>query len=185
MGTKRLKNIWEAKQLGFSGRSPHTDCDEDCLHYRYGVDLPEGALEPAKPLPLIYARGLEESGFDFGLEYLRGYADSLGLWWNLYEAIDLARRDAQRKAKLVKDVVKETRLPESMVEGMLFGDQEVPDSKQVFKGMSGEFEPWEKLLPRKWWTKVRKRTTVKGRARRFYAIPEDSDEFIRRSWGKW
>jgi hypothetical protein len=179
----RLQEIWEAKQLGLLGKSPSTDCDSKCLHRRLKIDLPEGSLEPAKPIPLIYAKGLVESGYDLDLDYLRSYSYVVDPNWDIGELVEEAQENMKRKEKVIRAVVKETRLPEDVVRKMFFEEQEWPEPKRVFREMANELEPWERLLNLKWMRKAKQRSS--GQASRIYTIPEESDRFVKRSWDKW
>ena len=57
--------------MGISGKSPKTDCDSKCPHHKH-KPLPDDNLEPATPLPLIYAKGAIEQNSDFA-HYLKRY----------------------------------------------------------------------------------------------------------------
>jgi hypothetical protein len=183
MNHDRLQEIWEAKQLGLLGKSPSTDCDSKCPHHRLKVHLPEGSLEPAKPIPLIYAKGLVESGYDLDLDYLRSYSYVVDPNWDIGELIEEAQENKKRKETVIQAVVKETRLPEDVVRRMFFEEQEWPEPKKVFREMANEFEPWERMLSHKWMRKVKQRSS--SQASRIYTIPEESDRFVKRSWDKW
>jgi len=64
---KTIVSIWQAKQLGIQGKTPHTNCDSKCPHHRY-EELPEDNIEPAIPLPLILAKGVCEQDHDLDAE---------------------------------------------------------------------------------------------------------------------
>ena len=185
LGEERLQDIWKAKQLGLLGKSPETDCDSKCPHNRYHKELPEGNLEPAKPIPLIYAKGLVESHFDLDLDYLQKYSMEIGTKWRLWNRVYLAREDDTKEAKLIENVSRETRLPADMVRKMLFDDQDSPEPRKVIESMASEFEPWERLLNREWLRKVRKESAAKREASKVYTIPKGSNRFVKQSWDRW
>ena len=148
MGEKLVKGVWEAKQLGLIGKSPETACDSKCPHTRYGIELPEASIEPARPLPLIYAKGIVEKGHDPDLEYLHHFAwqrasPIMMLRWQLEGKTEgalrmrLAKLLAQKTGLDLDDAIKIM----SPVRKATFLN---PD--EVYKEMSGEFERWEKLM---------------------------------------
>lgn len=72
-----VKEIWKAKELGFKGLAPETNCGKKCAHRRMKVSLPEGNMEPIPPLPLIFSEGILESGYNLDIDYQASYG------WNL------------------------------------------------------------------------------------------------------
>ena len=185
LGERRLKDIWRAKQLGLIGKSPETDCDSKCPHHRYHKELPEGNLEPGKPIPLIYAKGLIESNYDMDLDYLQKYSMQIGTNWRLWNRIYLARDDTTKRAKLIDSLSREIRLPVEMVNKMLFEEQDSPEPRKVLKLMADEFEPWEGLLNREWLRKIKRESRAKSETSKIYPIPDGSERFVKQSWHKW
>ena len=185
LGEERLRDVWRAKQLGLLGKSPETDCDSKCPHHMLHKELPEGNLEPAKPIPLIYAKGLVESHFDFDLAYLQKYSVEIGTRWRIWNRIYLVGDDAVKKARLVEDVSRETRLPVEILRKMMFDEQDTPEPRKVLETMADEFEPWERLLNREWLHKVKKESTAKREASKVYPIPNGSELFVKQSWDEW
>ncbi len=62
-----IKEVWKAKELGFNGQVPETECRKKCAHNRLKVDLPVGSMEPLPPLPLIFSEGEFRKGTRSGL----------------------------------------------------------------------------------------------------------------------
>ena len=89
-----IKEVWKAKELGFKGQVPETNCKKKCAHNRLKAELPEGNMEPLPPLPLIFSRGILENGHDLDLDYQTNYA-----WGLLPSRIKLAILLSNRKAR--------------------------------------------------------------------------------------
>ena len=69
IGRKTAQDIWAAKQLGMKGKAPETDCDSGCPHHRLKRRLPEGNIDVAIPLPLVYSKGRTEQDVDLDAVY--------------------------------------------------------------------------------------------------------------------
>lgn len=69
-----IKDVWKAKELGFMGRSPETECLGTCAHHRLKVNLPEAEMEPLPPPPLIFSEGILQEGGDLDVDYQVSYA---------------------------------------------------------------------------------------------------------------
>ncbi len=182
-----IHEIWRAKQLGFAGKSPHTGCDSKCPHHRLGIDVPEGNLEPAIPLPLVYALGLVEAGTDLNNNYLHHYFFKSGLASGIYDWVFGVRHhsDDMGKKKAVDLLASKTGLSMDLVEKMAFNYTRNPDSDVVFRKMVGDFKPWEKILGEDRLKGPSTRSTIQGMATRLYALPDRSEEFVRKSWKRW
>lgn len=202
---KIVNEIWQAKQLGILGKSPHTDCDSKCAHHRYG-ELPEDNIEAAKPLPLIFARGLQEQGQDLDSHYLFEFLGKKGLRWELkrniweFDEADIQldyweKKDPKKFAKK-KKTLKEKREQYlqmfSQKTGLskitidkLIGERNYiwKKSKKIENEMKDEIQPWKKMLGKEKSKLIGTRT--KGFTTRIYALPEKSDEFVNKSWKKW
>lgn len=63
------RKIWAAKQRGMMGKLPETRCGSDCPHHRFKEKAKVDTIEPAKPLPMIFARGYDEAGYDMDAQY--------------------------------------------------------------------------------------------------------------------
>lgn len=178
-----IKEVWLAKQLGFLGRSPHTDCGSKCPHHRLGIELLEGNLEVAKPLPLIFAQGLTETGDDLGVHYLQRYFNKSGMGSDILLWTFRAERDPMLKAKLIGQISARMGIPESVVETMAFGRIKTHDPQKVLKEMSAEVEPWERILGKERMDGIG--PTLQSLATRLYSLPDKSEEFVKRSLKKW
>ncbi|MBI4232302.1 hypothetical protein HY605_03650 [Candidatus Peregrinibacteria bacterium] len=184
MSGSTIQRIWQAKQLGFTGKSPHTDCDTKCPHYRLGVDLPEGNLEAATPPPLIYAKGLTEVDFNLDTDYLHNFFWKSGLASGIYYELFMARDDPDRIKKIAGQIAARINIPQDIVKRMAFPQQITPDSNKIMKSMASDFEPWEMILGKERIKSIGY-STIQGLATRFYTLPDRSEEFVKRSWSKW
>jgi hypothetical protein len=150
MGKAMIKGIWEAKQLGLLGKSPETKCDSKCPHTKYGIDLPEASIEPARRLPLIFAKGVVEKGYDPDAEYLRHFAwqkasPLMMLRWQ----IEGGAEGAQMRVKLAKLLAEKTGLElEDALHIMApVRRASVPNPDQIYKQRSNaENVPERKLF---------------------------------------
>lgn len=181
---KKLEEVWSAKQLGYSGRSPHTDCDAGCAHHRLGIELPEGNIEAATPVPLVYAKGLTEVGYDLDSDYLHRFFFNSGLSTGIFDTVFFARDDPLKRKEIVGRIATKTGIPEETVRKMAYPDQRFPDTAKVVKTMSDEFDPWKKILGKQAKSKIES-SYVKGLVSRFYTLPDKSEPFVRRAWDKW
>jgi len=200
-----IDEIWQAKQLGLMGKTPHTDCDSSCPHHRLG-ELPEDNIEPAIPLPLIYAEGLREQGKDLTLDYLRGYLykrpigtefyNSLWKFRDINFQIDMFKyRDpvkAENKRKSLElqkekylDLFSEkTGLSRKTISNLsVYRSNIWKDDEKIIKEMKNEIHPWEKILGKKKFMSLN--NNIKGFTTKLYAIPDKSDIFIKKSWEQW
>lgn len=183
LGEDTIKKVWQAKQLGFLGKSPHTDCDSKCPHHRMGFNLPEGDLEVVKPLPLIFAKGMIEAGTDLDTNYLHHYFYKSGIGNDLWQWTFEANRDQRLKEEVVKRLASKFDLPADLVEKMAFRRERIPDPKDVLKAMSGDVEPWGKMLGAKQMRHLG--PTLQGLVTRVYSLPQKSEEFVKQSQEKW
>lgn len=182
-----IREVWKAKQLGFSGRTPENRCRDKCPHKRLKVNLPEADMEPLPPLPLIFSEGSIENGADLDLEYQAGYA-----WELLPSRIKLAVLFSKRGGReldelknwLVKnlmissyaaDLVLDNAKRELFLTSKLTGDD-------LLKLMESELEPWRLIFKErlKSWA-----PSILARATSVYSLPKDSGRFVREAWGRW
>jgi len=191
LGPRVVKDVWRAKQLGLLGKSPRTKCSSDCPHHKFDIELPEGNMEIAKPLPLILAKGSVDLGVDFDYEYLENYL------WRVAPSLSTALSEM----RFGRDTVPETQrkklrgmlqdkfdLDESTVRRLVpktghAKDEPYPSYKEILREEASEIEPWEKLLPRKILRSASQ--TAQGRATRLYRLPKESSRVIRKTWKKW
>jgi hypothetical protein len=178
-----LRNVWTAKQLGFIGQSPRTDCDSKCPHHRLSIELPVGSLEAAPPLPLIFAQGLIEEGVDLDGNYLHNYFYKSGLGSDLFRWILRAERESELKRDVIDRVSSKTALPKEMVERMVFSRGPFVDPNTILKRMEGEIEPWTKILEK---GQLKAAGPVLQRlVSRIYSLPDGSAKFVKKSSKKW
>jgi hypothetical protein len=182
-----IREVWKAKQLGFSGRVPVNKCSNKCPHKRLKVNLPEGDMEPLPPLPLIFSKGSIENGVDLDLEYQASYA-----WDLLPSRIKLALLFSQRggreldalKSWLIRnltisneaaDLVLDHAKRESFLNSKPTGDD-------LLRLMESELEPWKMILKERLETSA---PSILARATAVYSLPKDSGCFVREAWGRW
>lgn len=200
-----INEIWQAKQLGLLGKSPHTDCHSKCPHHRLG-DLPEGNIEPAIPLPLVYAQGLREQGRDLDLDYLRKFlfknpvgSEFFNTLWDFesadYQLDYFKYRDSAKAEKKRKELESQkekyldlfsekTGLSRRTVETLSSRRQYIwNNDKKILKEMANEIYPWEKIIGKSKFKNIH--PAIKGFATKIYAIPDKSDYFIKRAWDNW
>ena len=201
-----VKNIWIAKELGLKGQAPKTDCDSKCPHHRHG-ELPEGNMEPLIPLSLIFAEGLIEQGSDLDIYYLRRYLGRQGIGSIISDGLfDICRAEYQTKYSSFDKTLEEKNLEkiakkkesflDEIAEKTGFSRQEISKitSKEegrnfatqmarAEKEMSDSFNSWKKILNAK--TLKRLRINAKGQFTKQYPIPNDSKQFVKRSWKLW
>lgn len=183
-----IKGVWKAKELGFKGLSPETECGKKCAHNRLKVRLPEGDMEPLPPPPLIFSEGIRECGYSFDHDYQTRYA------WNLlpqkaklailFSTLRPDGRLVELKDWLTKavglddeaaDIVLNPRKRETFL-----GTR--PDAKYLVKSMESELEAWKNLL--------RERLVVSGPsilavATAVYSLPSRSSIFVKDAWDRW
>ncbi len=71
-----VEKIWKAKQLGLMGKLPYverTDHCKRCNYKKFCNTTIYDEIETAKPLPLIFAKGAIETGYDFNMYFLNKY----------------------------------------------------------------------------------------------------------------
>ena len=205
MSQEIIDEIWQAKQLGLMGKTPHTDCDSSCPHHRLGV-LPEDNIEPAIPLPLIYAQGVREQGKNFDLDYLRGYLYKKPVGLEFYNTLwdfkhknfqidefnyrDPAKAKQKReslednKEKFLDLFSEKTGLSRKTLENLSIRRENIwKNDKKIIKEMGNELDPWQKILGKKKFMGLNQ--TIKGFTTKIYGLPDNSEVFIKRSWKEW
>jgi len=186
-----VKDVWRAKQLGVLGKSPETRCRRDCPHHRYKIDLPEGNLEVAKPLPLIFARGGIKLGLDFDYHYVRAHlwnvAPSLSklLWEVQYrkDRVSISLKENLRQILREKFGIDASVVAKLLPESAHNQPERYPGVEEVTKEEAGEMERWERLLPEKILKGVL--PSAQAYATRIYGLPKNSKMLIRKAWQKW
>jgi len=182
-----IREVWKAKQLGFSGQVPQNVCKSKCSHNRLKANLPEGDLEVQPPLPLIFSKGNLENGVDLDLEYQAGYA-----WDLLPPRIKLAvlfskaadgKMDALRNWLVTNlkisseavDLVVDSAKRESFLNSK-------PTGEDLLKSMASELEPWKEILKQRLEASS---PSILARATAVYSLPKDSGRFVNDAWERW
>ena len=183
-----IKEVWKAKELGFNGQMPETQCREKCPHKRLKADLPVGNMEPLPPLPLIFSKGSLEKGLDLDLEYQAEYAWDL-LPTRIKLAVLFSRRgDVEALSELKNWLVKNLDISEEAVDIVLdhkkresfLGSK--PDADELLELMANELEPWEALLKERM---AASGPSILARATAVYSLPRESKRFVGEVWGRW
>lgn len=183
-----IKEVWKAKELGFNGQVPETDCRKKCPHNRLKVDLPVGSMEPLPPLPLIFSEGSLEKGLDLDLEYQAEYAWDL-LPTRIKLAVLFSRGRGLETLTELKDwLVKNLGITEEAADIVLdlkkresfLGSK--PDADELLELMANELEPWEALLKERM---AASGPSILARATAVYSLPSESRRFVREAWGRW
>ncbi len=184
-----IQDVWKAKELGFKGLAPTTDCGQDCPHRRLKVALPEGNMEPLPPPPLILSEGVVESGYNLDAEYQVRYARSLlpesirRATFSLDEGQAFSARDKWRDW-----LVQTGRLDRKAVDIALDLEKSMklmrsrPDTERLLRSMKNELEPWKQILKKRLKTAA---PTILGRATSIYPLPNGSARFVRMAWKRW
>jgi hypothetical protein len=183
-----IKEVWKAKELGFNGQMPETQCRKKCPHNRLKADLPVGSMEPLPPLPLIFSEGSLEKGLDLDLEYQAEYA------WDLLPArIKLAVLFSRGKGlgtltELKDWLIKNLGITEEAADIVLDHKKREsflgakPGADELLELMANELEPWEALLKERL---VASGPSILARATAVYSLPKESRRFVRDAWGRW
>ena len=200
---KTAQGIWAAKQLGMNGKAPETDCDSGCPHHRLKRRLPEGNIDVAIPLPLVYSKGRTEQDVDLDAVYWDNFlrkkkiagvledfrADCLWEKTRIGKIEDPVVRkaglDRLSKARLdfVKTVSRKTGLETKWLSNRARGHDNAGLDKNIEREMAGEIEAWRKMLGARRFKRSKYR--AKGQGTRIYALPKSSARFVEKSWNEW
>jgi len=183
-----IKEVWKAKELGFKGQTPETDCGKKCSHNRLKANLPEGNMEPIPPLPLIFSQGILEDSHDLDLDYQTSYA------WNLLPsrikiAILLSHQRMGEYGKLLGTWLSETlnitdEAAEIVLDPMKRENflQSRPDAEKLLRQMQSELEPWKGILKERVAVSA---PSILARATAVYSLPRGSSRFVKDALGRW
>ncbi len=184
---KTTKEVWAAKQLGFQRMWPETDCEAKCPHERYDIELQEGSMDAAPPLPIIFAEGLVEEGFDLDFEYARKYL------WRLVDRDTamphslkvLGKRDRMAYEKsITEDIANVAGFSRRDIARFLKREYTIgPTNDELMKAMDSEVEPWRKILGRKKLKRVG--AHVLAVAKGVYPLPKKSIPFASKACREW
>ncbi len=183
-----IKGIWKAKELGFKGLTPETECGKKCVHNRLKVRLPEGDMEPLPPPPLIFSEGIRECGYSFDLDYQTRYA------WNLLpQKTKLAILFSSSKpvgglVELRDWLTEAVGLDEEAADIVLnYKKREAflgtrPDAQYLVKSMESELEAWKTILKERL---VVSGSSILAVATAVYSLPSRSSMFVKDAWDRW
>jgi polyhydroxyalkanoate synthesis regulator phasin len=180
-----IQSVWEAKQLGLIGKSPARECPAKCPHHRYGIELEEGSIDVAKPLSLIFAKGLTEKGIDLDFSYLRSFA-----WQNASPVMDTVfmlrnNMTSEKEGRLIDLLTDKLEISTHEAKRLVRRDMRppTPEPKDIMREMASDMEAWEKLVGRKDAEVLAQKSY--SLATRIYTLPKSSGEMIEKAWDKW
>jgi hypothetical protein len=183
-----IKAVWKAKELGFKGQAPETNCKKKCAHNRLRTELPEGEMEALPPLPLIFSRGVLESGHDLDLDYQTNYAWSL-IPTRIKLAILLSKQKVGERSRELRkwliDALSITQEAADIVLDPAKRDrflQSKPDAEGLLKQMGSDVEPWEAVLKKRLRFSA---SSILARATAVYSLPTGSYRFVRDAAKRW
>ena len=181
-----IKTVWKAKELGFKGQAPETNCKKKCPHNRLKTELPEGEMEVLPPLPLIFSRGVLESGHDLDLDYQTNYA-----WSLIPTKIKLAvllSKVGERRRELGRWLIDALSITEEAADIVLDPAkrdrflQSKPDADGLLRLMGADVEPWTKILKKRLRFSA---SSILARATAVYSLPTGSYRFVRDAAKRW
>jgi hypothetical protein len=183
-----IREIWKAKELGFKGQLPETRCGKKCAHHRLRIKLPEGNLEPLPPLPLIFSKGVSDTGFSFDVAYQVSYAWSL-LPINVRLAIEMSVRHPFKWLRELKDWLREIvgldQEPVDIVSNPVRREaflRTKPEAEGLMKSMSSELEPWIGILGKR--VKLNC-SSILAIGTAIYSLPKGSQRFVTDACDWW
>lgn len=183
-----IKGVWKAKELGFKGLMPETDCEPKCAHNRLKSKLQEGDMEPLQPPPLTFSKGVLESGFDLDIGYQATYA------WNLLPPqaklaiLFSARRTTNGLVELKEWLTEKAGLDEEAAEIVMAPDKREtflasrPDAQAIMKSMDSELESWRMILKERLEVSA---PSILAIATAVYSLPKRSSKFVQDAWDRW
>lgn len=182
-----VKDVWKAKELGFKGQAPETECGKKCVHNRLKVNLPEGNMESLPPPPLIFSEGTLESGRDLDVDYQVSYAWRLLPFMVKLILLSQERRDSGLAelrywltntlgiSQRATDIVVSPDKRETFVRSK-------PNAEVLLGSMRSELEPWALILKKRL---VISAPSILARATAVYSLPKRSARFVKESWKRW
>jgi len=178
VNSQLVHDVWRTKQLGFRGLAPETDCSEDCPHRKLKVKLREGDMEPLPPLPLMFARGVTESGYNLDINYQVAYA---------CETLRTELSQIQSDPNVARDMlIGNVGLDPEAVDIALgkrgrYSCQ--PTAEDLLRSIRYELKPWRRVLGSRATTSAA--PYILGLGLHIYGLPNGSTDFVRRSWDEW
>jgi hypothetical protein len=178
------RKIWEAKQLGLMGKQPVTDCDSTCPHHHFKERMPDDTIEAAKPLPMILAKGYDESGYDMDAQYMRRLAFKV-LPLQIKLALLLHKFPENERIQLSQWLIDTLGVSSQLAADIVNYEKRKPvrpSIGELMKQMANEVEPWEKILGKQL---ASSSPVVEGLTATLYSLPHESQRFIRFAWDGW
>jgi hypothetical protein len=179
-----VRGIWQAKQLGLMGKQPETDCGSACPHHRFKEKMPEDTIEPAKPLPLILAKGYDESGYDMDAQYMRRLAFKI-LPWQIRLVLMLRKFPEKERIQLgqwLTDTLDISSQLASDIVNLRKPEPSRPDVRELTKRMASDVEPWQRILGKRL---AQSSPVVEGLTTTLYCLPNESRRLISLGWDAW
>jgi hypothetical protein len=179
-----VRGIWEAKELGLMGKQPETNCGSACPHHRFREDMPEDTLEPAKPLPLILAKGYDESGFDMDAQYMRRLAFKI-LPLEIRLTLLLRKLPEKERIQLSQWLIDTLGVSPQLASNIVNWKKPEPARPAVaelLKQMASEVEPWQRILGKRF---AQSTPVVDGLSTTLYCLPSESRRLISLGWDAW
>ncbi|MGD0177615.1 MAG: hypothetical protein ABSC50_12405 [Candidatus Bathyarchaeia archaeon] len=186
--SKTVREIWKAKELGFRGLVPETDCGTKCAHHRLKVKLSEGNMEPLPPPPLIFSEGVLETGFNYDVGYQTAYAWKLLPLRVRLGIVMSTQKVVKGLAELRNWLTKTVGLDEETADIVVDPNKREaflrtkPDAQSLVKSMESDLEPWKNILKE---NLVVGAPSILAVATAVYSLPKGSLEFVREAWGRW
>jgi len=134
-------------------------------------------MEPFPPLPLVFVRGVMESGYDLDLNYQVAYACEI-LWTELPQIqsdSNVARDMLIRNVGLDPEAV-----DIALGKGGRYSCQ--PTTEGLLISIRDELKPWRKVLGSRVTSAA---PYILGLGLHIYGLPNGSTDFVRRSWDEW
>lgn len=183
LNEQRIREVWHAKQLGFQGLTPDSTCDNNCPHHRiqkkYGIRLKEGDAEPLPPLPLVFAKGIVDSGYDLDLNFQVAYATRL---FN-EEFYEKHLDSAICKDLLIRNVELNSKAVHLALDEHTCGRYSCqPTSEELLRTCRDQLKPWNKILGRR---VAASAPEILKLALVIYSLHEGSKALIEDTWSSW
>lgn len=181
-----IKGLLEAKQLGFRGLVPETDCADDCRYCDLAarMKLREGSMELLPPLPLTFAEGMLELKYDLDLNYHVAHGSEL-LPSELRERIRNGRVLIEESAKWRHWLTESAKLVPQAADMVLKGQSRYPlqpSAETLVKFLKGDLRPWQGILGDQVRTSA---SVILGKALEIYGLPRGSQIFVKDAWDRW
>jgi len=183
-----IKQVALAKQLGFRGVSPETDCGNQCVHRRSEIILREGNAEPLRPLPLIFSEGLLDNHYDLDLHYQVNYGSKLllhakeaGFEGRTIKGLEVWKEWLVNVAGLNREAAEITMKFSVDYHDVRFNPWR-PSAETLLRNLRDEITPWRRFLKGRLKDAA---PAILGRAKSIYALPKESARFVSGALKRW